>query len=76
MTLKAIGESNVAYEAFEASRGVIPDDINDAGETFPGGTICGNVCWSVGAGDVASLAMIAEESFTFEETRVFFALAE
>jgi DNA helicase-2/ATP-dependent DNA helicase PcrA len=66
----------VAYEAFEASRGVIPDDINDAGETFPGGTICGNVCWSVGAGDVASLAMIAEESFTFEETRVFFALAE
>jgi hypothetical protein len=76
MTLKAIGESNVAYEAFEAGCGVIPDDINDAGETFPGGTITGNVCWSVGAGDVASLAMIAEESFTFEETRVFFALAE
>lgn len=76
MTLKAIGESNVAYEAFEASCGVIPGDIDDAGETFPGGTITGNICWSVGSEDVASLVMIAEESFTFDETRVFFALAE
>jgi hypothetical protein len=76
MTLKAIGESNVAYEPYEASCGVIPDDINDAGETFPGGTVTGNVCWSVGSQDVTSLVLIAEESFTFDETRVFFALAE
>ena len=44
MTLRAVGDSNVAYEAFDAHCGVVPEDINDAGETFPGGTITGNVC--------------------------------
>lgn len=74
MTLKAVGESNVAYEAFEASCGVIPDDINDSGETFPGGTITGNVCWNIQSSDVASLVMIAEESFNLDDTRQFFSL--
>jgi len=74
MSLKALGESNVAYEAFEASCGVIPDDINDAGETFPGGAVSGNVCWRIRSDDAASLVMIAEESFTLEGTRVFFSL--
>jgi hypothetical protein len=59
MSLKAVGDSNVAYEAFEASCGVIPDDINDSGETFPGGTITGNVCWNIRSEDADSLIMIA-----------------
>ena len=76
MTLKALGASNVAYEAFEASCGVIPDDINEAGETFPGGTVTGNVCWKIGSAEAVSLVMIAEESFSLDETRVFFSLTE
>ncbi|MEA1903737.1 MAG: hypothetical protein U9N56_09450 [Actinomycetota bacterium] len=76
MTLKALGDSNVAYEPFESGCGVIPDDINDAGETFPEGTITGNVCWRINFDDVDSLVMIAEEGFSFEETRTFFALGE
>ena len=76
MLLKAVGESNVAYEAFEASCGVIPDDIDDSGETFPGGTITGNVCWNISSADTASLVMIAEEAFSFDDTRAFFALTE
>lgn len=76
MSLGAVGESRVVYEPFGSSCGLVPNDINDAGETFPGGTITGNVCWTIRSSDAPSLAMIAEESFTFEETRVFFALAE
>ena len=76
MTLKSVGDSRVAYEAYDASCGVIPDDIDDSGETFPGGTITGNVCWSIQSTDAASLVMIVEESFNFDDdTRAFFALA-
>jgi hypothetical protein len=74
MSLKSVGESNVAYEAFEATCGVIPDDINDSGETFPGGTITGNVCWRISSDDATSLVMIAEESFSFEGSRQFLSL--
>ena len=74
MSLKAVGETNVAYEAFEASCGVIPEDINNSGETFTGGTIAGNVCWNIQASDASSLVMIAEESFSLDETRAFFSL--
>ena len=66
MRLKPVGDSNVAYEGFNAYCGVIPDDIDDSGETFPGGTITGNVCWSIQSTDAASLVMIVEESFNFE----------
>ena len=34
---------------------MIPGSIDDAGETFPGGTISGNVCWRVASDDVGSL---------------------
>lgn len=76
MTLKAVGKSRVAYEPFEANCGSITDDINNTGETFPGGTIIGNTCWKVNSSDVETLVMIAEESFTFDETRVFLSLTE
>ncbi len=76
MTLKSVGDSKVAYEGGNASCGVIPDNIDDSGETFPGGTITGNVCWSIQSTDAASLVMIVEESFSFgDDTRAFFALA-
>src|SRR5690606_25256535 len=74
MSLKAVGDSSVAYEGFDGSCGVVPDSLIDAGETFPGGTIEGNVCWKVHSDDLGSLVMIAEESFVVEETRTYFSL--
>jgi hypothetical protein len=76
VSLKAVGQSNVAYEAFEAGCGVIPDSIDNAGETFPGGTITGNTCWRIDRSDARSLVMIAEESFSLEGSRVFFELSD
>lgn len=68
ITLKAVGASNVAYEGGLGSTcGVIPDSIRDAGEAFTGGTIRGNVCWSIDTADAASLVMIAEPTFTFKK---------
>ncbi|HEX9644987.1 MAG TPA: hypothetical protein VGC11_13430 [Acidimicrobiia bacterium] len=70
---RALGASNVAYE-FDATCGVIPDAISDAGETFPEGTIVGNECWSIEADDVGSLLLIIEPSFSIDdEDRFFFA---
>ena len=74
VSLKAVGDSSVAYEGFDGSCGVYPDPIDDSGETFPGGSISGNVCWKVNSDDVGSLVMIAEESFTFDNQRTFFSL--
>lgn len=65
MTLKAVGVSSVAYETSGSSCGVIPNSINDAGETFPGGTVTGNVCWAINVSDAPSLTMLAEGSFSF-----------
>ncbi|WP_217913316.1 hypothetical protein [Miltoncostaea marina] len=54
--LRVVGPSAVAYTTFGDSCGVIPDDIEDP-EVFTGGTITGNVCWSVPSGDVGGLVM-------------------
>jgi len=67
MSLKAIGASSVAYEGFDASCGVLPNDLDNAGETFPGGTITGNLCWSINAADASTMAMIADPSFSFDD---------
>jgi hypothetical protein len=68
--LKAVGASSVAYEGgFETDCGVVPNDIDGAGETFPGGTIAGNVCWAIDVADAGTLAMIAEPTFSFEDSQ-------
>jgi len=44
-------------------------------DVFPGGTVSGNLCWSVQSEDVASLVMYIEPLASFDESeRVFFAL--
>jgi hypothetical protein len=68
MTWKALGPSAVAYESFEATCGTFPDSISDAGETFPGGVVTGNVCWSVSAADAADLVMLLEDAFSFDDS--------
>lgn len=60
--LQAIGAGQTAYEDYgDATCGVVPDDINDKGDVFPGGTVKGNVCWSVKTTDVNTLKLIAED---------------
>jgi hypothetical protein len=51
-----------------------PNNIFDAGELFPGGNVESNVCLTVSRSDTDSLLLILEESFSFEESRTFFAL--
>jgi hypothetical protein len=54
--------------------GVIPDPLDDTGETFPGGNVSGNVCVSVDADQVEDATIRIEESFSFDDTRAFYAL--
>ena len=75
-SLKAVDDGGVVYEGMDARCGVIPDNITDRGEAFPGATIEGNTCWSVNSEMTDSLLMIAEETFCWDGNRYFFALSE
>ena len=44
LSLKVLGPKSLAYSQSEADCGVIPDDIFNAPEVFPGGIIQGNAC--------------------------------
>ena len=68
MEWKAVGPSAVAYEAYEASCGVYPDSIDEAGETFPSGVVTGDVCWSVSTDDAADLVMLLDNTFSFDDS--------
>jgi hypothetical protein len=74
MSLASVGASAVAYDGFQDSCGVLPDALSDVGETFPGGQVTGNVCWSVDAADAATLTMLASPSFSFDDERAAFSL--
>lgn len=54
------------------SCGVIPDSVNDAGETFPGGTVSGNVCVSADTDQLDGGTILVEEFFG--GSRTFFAI--
>jgi uncharacterized coiled-coil protein SlyX len=74
VSFSVVGKSAVAYQGFDAYCGVIPDELPDA-EVFPGGTIEGNVCWSIKTGDAKSLVMFADSYVTFnDKDRVYFSL--
>jgi hypothetical protein len=59
---------------FDSGMAVAPDSILDEGETFPGGTISGNLVFVVESAQLAGGTVMIEESFTFDETRLFFAV--
>ncbi len=52
--------------------GVIPDSINDKGETFAGGTVTGNVCVSADTDQLDGGTILVEE--LFGGSRTFFAI--
>lgn len=74
LAFSAVGESSVAYD-LEDTCGVIPDEFDAFNEVFSGGTITGNVCWSVRSADVQSLVLILDEGFGFDGERFFLALS-
>ena len=70
----AVGVSAVAYQPFEDSCGVIPNELSIA-EVFPGGTTEGNICFSVRSDDVDSLILYTDSYITFDrDDRVYFSL--
>lgn len=54
--------------------GVIPNSLDDQGETYPGGSVQGNVCYSVASDQVDGATIRIEETFSFDDTRAFFAV--
>ena len=54
--------------------GVIPTPLDDTGETFPDGSVSGNVCISADSDQLEGATIRIEESFSFDDTRAFFAL--
>lgn len=71
--LEAVGPSAVSYASFADSCGVIPDDF-DRATVFTGGTVTGNICWSVRTSDVSQLVMFDDGSFD-DDDRVWFKLS-
>lgn len=53
--------------------GVIPNDLNEAGEAFPGASVSGNVCFSVPSDQIEGSTIRIEELISFEDTRAFYA---
>jgi len=71
MTFSAVGPSSVAY-SYEDDCGVVPDPFPDFTEVFAGGTVEGNLCWSVTGDDAAALVLIVDAAFSIEDERAFF----
>lgn len=75
MSDKYYGASgNTFGSSMEDSCGVIPNGMSDQGETFPDGTVTGNLCWSVPTDQIDGGAIIVEASFSMDSDRVFFAI--
>jgi hypothetical protein len=68
---QAVGQSAVAYSVYDDSCGTIPDELPDP-DVFTGGTIEGNICWSIRTDDAASLVMYDDAAS--DDERIFFSL--
>ncbi len=74
LTLTAIGPDGTRFESFEPSCGVVPDDVDFAGEAFPGGTVTGATCWAVDSEIVDDLVMEVLASGGDLQARAWFSL--
>ncbi|WP_149361562.1 hypothetical protein [Lolliginicoccus suaedae] len=73
LTTKYVGADGNAYATGSDDYcGVFPEPFNDINEQFPGATREANQCWSVPSGAVAGGVILVEESFSLDDTRVFF----
>lgn len=65
---------NTFGSSMDDSCGVIPDPLDDTGETFPGGQVRGNECVAVDADQISGGTIRIEEFLSFDDTRAFYAL--
>jgi len=72
-SFSTVGPLAVAYTG-EDTCGVVPGEIEVFSEVFPGGTVAGNLCWSVRAEDVGGLLLYAQEAVTLDGEPLFFDL--
>jgi len=70
-TWKVVGSEG---NSFDDSCGVIPNNISDAGETFSGASITGNVCKAVQKDQLPGATILVEASFSVDSDRTFFAI--
>lgn len=68
------GQGNTFSTGSDDRCGVIPDDLTDTGETFPDGSVSGNVCFSVESDQIEGGTIRVEEMLSFDDTRAFYAL--
>lgn len=69
LNLKYLGSDGNTYSS---GCGVLPKQLTDIGEQFPGASAEGHVAWSVPSDAVVAGTIMVEESFSFDDTRVFF----
>lgn len=76
ITWGAVGDSAVGYQEFDDACTFfgLPDELDDSAEVFEGGTVSGNICFSVAEEDAGSLVLYAEDFFSFDGVREWFAL--
>lgn len=76
LSLKVLGPKALAYSQSEADCGVIPDDMFNAPEVFPGGIIQGNACWEMRQVEADALVLVVEPSFSsVDDEPIFFSLS-
>lgn len=69
LSLRYLGSDGNSYSE---GVGVVPKPFYDIGEQFPGATAEGNIGWAVPVEAVSGGRIIVEETFSLENTRVFF----
>jgi hypothetical protein len=77
LSYKVVGSRGLAYADTDqtVSCGSLPNSIMDAPELYPGGTVVANVCWQIPEDEAATIVMVLEPLFSFDDNeRVFFAL--
>lgn len=73
LTLDALGRTNVAYDSSD-SCGVTPNEFDEFKTVFRGGSLSGNLCFSVKRTDVASLLLLVEPGLSFSNAQDFLRL--
>lgn len=71
ISYKYVGSGGNTYDQGFA---VAPNPISDAGEVFPDASVSGNLVFAVDSDQVSGGTLALEESFSFDETRLFFAV--
>jgi hypothetical protein len=63
VTFVAVDASNLTYD-YDDGCGVIPDPLDEYGEVYAGGTLVGNLCWSVSTEHIDSLLLGISPAFS------------